>query len=650
MSFAVSIAGLNVDVDASGTIEGSDNPHTYIWTTSNGENVEGPLATFNFPAADDYTISLTVTDTSTGRSAELSQTVSVDVVLTGSVLCQDPSVESCFDFEDGIPDVFSSQTSNTRSLDTTVGYKSDSSLRVTTSSFQDGQFFGIAPPSEDFWARVFVRSSGDTNGGSWGGDAQGFARAHGTLLRGLDGQAQLRIGDHRCQLELNRDGGQGHLGDDLEMTSGRFGDDATVCRETFGARMKPNAWYCLEVHFNAPEFEFQVFWDNQNVQQLHMTAERTWTNDDKAPGGTYSQFADELWGPYNFDTFQFGYESYTGNKPAVTHWYDGVALSDERIGCGDDYVINDTLDASTMLDPQDNGYPYNGSGSENGEGTTGGTDGGGDGGSDGGAMGEEPVDAGEGTLVFAEDFESYSNASYPDPWNYFVAFQSNLDHNPATYLDRIMVQNTDVNSGNQAVRLINDFSNVEPVQIAYPLDPSKFDDSLYVRMYIKQSVDIGRSPANNHATLVALRGSSGSNDVEVRFGDAKGVLGINVNPTDGIAPVHEEWASQLSASELASAPQINKDQWHCLEFAFLDGGERSQMFVWNDNNLVFSVESNDDFAPGGPTEAHWLTKFMKPANGNAEIVIGWQSWQAGSNDSILVDDVVASTGRVGCDL
>ena len=98
------------------------------------------------------------------------------------------------------------------------------------------------------------------------------------FLRAIDGSKQLRVGDHRCQLDINRDGGGW---DDLEMISGSYGADDTICADKVGARMIPKTWYCLEVHYNGPGSEVQVFWDNQNVEQLHVKATRIATNADK---------------------------------------------------------------------------------------------------------------------------------------------------------------------------------------------------------------------------------------------------------------------------------------------------------------------------------------------------------------------------------
>ena len=231
---------------------------------------------------------------------------------------------NCSDFEDGLGVV-----SGSGQIDNTIGYNSSSSVRMNTGQ----EFLEIDIPSSNFWARVFIR------GGVGPNNENAFSLAHGTLLRARDGGRQMRVGDHRCQLEINRDGGDW---DDFEMTSGFYGVDP--CQQTFGARMKPDIWYCLEAHFDGQNSEIQVFWDNQNVEQLHVTAERIVTNADKHDG----QYGDpnRLWGPSNYTVLQFGHETYFGND-SNTFWYDNVATSLDRIGCGSDYQINLPLDDST---------------------------------------------------------------------------------------------------------------------------------------------------------------------------------------------------------------------------------------------------------------------------------------------------------------
>ncbi len=131
------------------------------------------------------------------------------------------------------------------------------------------------------------------------------------------------------------------------MTSGSYGEDATVCDENFGARMEPDTWYCLEAYFGGPDSEIQVFWDNQNVEQLHVTADRIATNADKQ-AGQWSGFASIPWGPHNLkdNNLYFGYTNYHGDY-SRTLWFDDVAVASERVGCGADYTINAPLQPST---------------------------------------------------------------------------------------------------------------------------------------------------------------------------------------------------------------------------------------------------------------------------------------------------------------
>ena len=194
------------------------------------------------------------------------------------------------------------------------------------------EFLKVDVPAPAFWTRVFMRADEE------------FANGHGTFIKTTKNGQEMRVGDHRCQLELNRDGGNGG---DFEMTTGSYGNESTVCNETFGTRLQPDTWYCLETYFNGPESEIQVFWDNQHVQQLHVTEDRIATNDDKKS----SSFASVPWGPHNYDSLEFGYTNYHGiyNR---TIWFDNVATSTTRIGCGADYKVNEALDQSTFY----NGY------------------------------------------------------------------------------------------------------------------------------------------------------------------------------------------------------------------------------------------------------------------------------------------------------
>ncbi len=611
--FNATVQGYRVSLDASDTIEGSTNNHHYEWSANNGLSATGKNAELMFEIEGDYVISLTVTDEQSGLFDSDTQSVSITAPVT-SGLCKDQALASCFDFENGLPAELTHAASQYE-VDNSVGYKSNSSVRVDTQNGMNGGFFKLAPPSNDFWARVFLRSSGDQAGSSYGGDDQGFARAHGVILRGEDAGHHLRIGDHRCQLEINRDGDGpfAHLSDDLELTSGQYGDDADVCRETFGARMQPDTWYCLEVHFNGDGNEVQVFWDNQNVQQLHVTNDRTWTNADKAPGGPWSMTSDQPWGPYSFDYFAFGYQSFNNlnSAPDISFWFDGVALSSSRIGCGDDYTINAPLHESTLLGPTDNGYPYGDS-----------------------APTPTPTPTPVGTptpspsenIIIAEGFESGTTGEVPAEWDLFVAYQYNPTYNPALYDSIINVVDDRAYSGNKSLHISSDSA---PVQVSKALPDGI--DTAYVRAYVYQTRQMGSVPNVNHETLIAMRAEANNVNTEVRFGEIKGVIGTNHVPSDDIAPQQSEWYG---------GPIVTPNEWHCIEVGFLNSGSESQLYAWVDGELVHAIESTEAFN-NGLNDPNWMDGMLE------NVVFGWHSFSSEPNE-LWFDDIVVSTAPIGC--
>ena len=226
--FSISRTGTVVNLDAAATKLGSAEEHSYSWSVSNGDVAEGEQATFDLAVAGSYDITLTVKDLVNLKEHSVTQTVQIEDAGTGD--CSQGGLNFCADFEAGLPTTELNKNAGTYEVDNSIGYNSSSSVKVSTKFYNNGGFFEVTPPAADFWTRVFIRSSGDTSGKAPGGDEQGFARPHGVILKAVDGNAQLRVGDHRCQLEINRDGGTGHLGDDW-LTSGNYGDDATVCEK-----------------------------------------------------------------------------------------------------------------------------------------------------------------------------------------------------------------------------------------------------------------------------------------------------------------------------------------------------------------------------------------------------------------------------------
>ncbi|MCJ8313825.1 MAG: PKD domain-containing protein [Saccharospirillaceae bacterium] len=541
--------------------------------------------------------------------------------------CSDMTLDFCADFEDGsLPnDLIAAQSYQFDN----IGYKSNKSVKVTPGM---QNFFKVIPPSDDFWTRVFIRSNGDSGTGKfnnipnqqssrWGGDTQGFARAHGVLLKGLDGSSQMRVGDHRCQLEINRDGGNGHLGDDLEMTSGNYGDSDTVCDQTFGARMQTNKWYCMEVHFNGPESEVQVFWDNQNVEQLHVTADRTWTNEDKPPGGMWSPNAGELWGPYNYDYFAFGYESFNngGDTPNNTFWYDNVAVSTTRVGCGDDYVENGTLDDSTKLQPTSNGYPYsNDGGTDNGGGDNGG--------------GDIPGDLGNGTIIVYENFESTADNTIPAGYTYRLP--NNVNESTKTVG---VVSNKSAYGSKSLMATVNE--NVGDMMMMKELPAGL--DQVYVRMFFNTQYDIGApSSGKNHSHFTTLQTAQTNpydaySVEQIRVGDAKGTFGLNVKGGDGLYPAsNSDWNGHASN-------YIKADTWTCIELAYINTGVKSQFEAWVDGESFISIDGNE-FHSAPPGGDKWLDDMFE------QVGFGWYDWGFNELNTVWFDEIVISTERIGC--
>jgi len=218
---------------------------------------------------------------------------------TGSGDCTGAGITFCTDFEAAAipaelvywPEYQRANVANFMTLDSTVGFNSPQSLKVNGTEFS--QMFGVATPGATFWGRVRLRSDTDIQQG------------HNTYVLATDvpgdpnaGEA-IRIGEHQCQLELNR------KTDDAEKLS----NGGTYMCEG-GVKLLANTWYCLEFFYDGANSEVRVFVDDAEVEELHVTD----------------------WGPYTYQTFKFGFEKYHGaNK---TLWYDDVALGTERIGCG----------------------------------------------------------------------------------------------------------------------------------------------------------------------------------------------------------------------------------------------------------------------------------------------------------------------------
>jgi hypothetical protein len=163
------------------------------------------------------------------------------------------------------------------------------SLKVVGSGFS--QMLGVAVPSK-FWGRVYLRSATDIQMG------HNTYVAAGTDNGDPNNGEYVRIGEHQCQLELNR------KSDDKELLSN---GGMYMC--SGGVKLLKDTWYCLEFSYDGPGKEVRVFVDDTEVTALHATD----------------------WGPYDYKIFKLGFEKYHGAEKTL--WYDDLALASERVKC-----------------------------------------------------------------------------------------------------------------------------------------------------------------------------------------------------------------------------------------------------------------------------------------------------------------------------
>lgn len=175
-------------------------------------------------------------------------------------------------------------------LDTTVARGAGGgSLKVVGSGFS--QMLGVAVPTK-FWGRVYMRSDTDIQMG------HNTYVAAGTDTGDPNAGEYVRIGEHQCQLELNR------KSDDKELLSN---GGMYMC--SGGVKLVKDTWYCLEFSYDGPGKDVRVFVDNTEVTALHATD----------------------WGPYEYKIFKLGFEKYHGADKTL--WYDDLALATEQLHC-----------------------------------------------------------------------------------------------------------------------------------------------------------------------------------------------------------------------------------------------------------------------------------------------------------------------------
>jgi hypothetical protein len=193
-------------------------------------------------------------------------------------------------------------------VDGTMGnHGSAHSLKVTPGT-NFSQMLGVMTGKSTFWTRVYLRMT--TTGTS-------TVMGHDTFVAGVDDSAnggslanagdpnngeQIRVGEHECQLEVNR------RSNDNEVLSDAVGGVSNyVCAG--GIAFATDTWYCLETFYDGPNSTLRVFVNGTESNALHVTT----------------------WGPYAYDMFKFGFENYSGTPRTI--WYDDVAIATQQIGC-----------------------------------------------------------------------------------------------------------------------------------------------------------------------------------------------------------------------------------------------------------------------------------------------------------------------------
>jgi hypothetical protein len=207
---------------------------------------------------------------------------------TGSIFCSDFEAEALPKELVFYPEYLRA-TQQLITLDTAVFHGGKHALKVNGTD--SSQMLAVAVPSK-FWGRVYVRSDTDIQ------EAHDTYLAVGTGSGDPNDGTYIRIGEHECQLELNRNT------DDKELLSngGQY-----MCQG--GVKLLKDTWYCLEFYFDGPGQETRIVVDGAEVAPLHTTN----------------------WGSYDYKLFKLGYEKYGGAPKTL--WYDDLALAAEQLHC-----------------------------------------------------------------------------------------------------------------------------------------------------------------------------------------------------------------------------------------------------------------------------------------------------------------------------
>ena len=226
-----------------------------------------------------------------------------------------------------------------------------------------------------------------------------------------------------------------------------------------------------------------------------------------------------------------------------------------------------------------------------------------------------------GNAILSADFESDEVGKQPAGWHNFLAYNTDA-MNPQGDIQAI-VDATRPHGGKNSLHVKGGQSPAFLTR-ALPTDIKK----LYVRGYFYMTRQLGQNPGANHETLFGIRQNK---DNEIRFGEIKGVIGVNEVPSDNITPKMDLWGK---------GPLIAASKWACIEAAFIGDQAQHEFHAWADGTEVISVTKGDQWQ-NGTMPATWL-------NGKwTEFMIGWQSFSSAANE-VWIDDLVLSTSRINC--
>ena len=183
-------------------------------------------------------------------------------------------------------------------------------------------------------------------------------------------------------------------------------------------------------------------------------------------------------------------------------------------------------------------------------------------------------------------------------------------------------------SGRRALKLVagrnyNDAAFLVNTTL-FPMQPNAF----FVRFYL----NLTKALDANHTTFAVAAGDTP--DSEVRMGGQFNILVANLAKTDG---------QRISADSYNGFPhgvQLTPGVWYCMEINF-DGVANSLRTWLNDEEIHnLAVTSRNDWNAPPPTDAY-MPQFKV-------LKLGWQSYGAGTDNVVYLDDVAVSHSKIGC--